>query len=98
MTSIEFAIKEASKQVGLPVELVDKVYKAYWKAIRDYIQSLDVKDISESEFSSLRTSFNIPSLGKLYTNFSRVQGVKSRFEYLQKIKNNDFNKEIKADV
>lgn len=99
MTSLELAISGASHKLGIPSELVGKVYKAYWLAIKQAIQPLPLKeDLGEEQFSNLRASINIPSLGKLYSSYDRVQGVKRRFKYLQQIKNNDQNKETKADV
>lgn len=99
ITSLELAISGASHELGLPSELVEKVYKAYWLAIKQVIQTLPLKeDLTEEDFSKLRASVNVPSLGKLYSSYDRVQGVKRRFKYLQQIKNNDQNKETQADV
>ena len=68
---------QVSKELNLPFRVVDKVYKSYWKSIRDTIQELPLKDdISEEEFQKLRTNFNIPSLGKLTCTYDRVKGVK----------------------
>jgi hypothetical protein len=99
MTTVEAAIFKASKKLNLPEELVGKVYKAYWKSIRQSIQPLPLKDdLTEEEFTKYKVSFNIPSLGKLYSSFNKIQGVKKRYQYLQKIKNNAQNKETKTDV
>ena len=99
MTSLEIAISGASHELGLPSELVERVYRAYWLAIKQAIQALPLKeDLTEDEFSELRVSFNIPSLGKLHSSYDRMRGVKRRFNYLQQIKNNAKDKETKADV
>lgn len=99
MTALELAILGASRELGLPSELVEKVYRAYWLAVKQAIQALPLKeDITENDFSELRASVNIPSLGKLYSSYDRVQGVKRRFKYLQQIKNNAENKETETDV
>lgn len=34
MTSLELAISGASHELGIPSELVGKVYRAYWLAIK----------------------------------------------------------------
>lgn len=34
ITSLELAISGASHELGLPSELVEKVYKAYWLAVK----------------------------------------------------------------
>lgn len=41
-------ITRISKELDLPIKVVDKTYKYYWKFIRDTIQSLPLKeDLSE---------------------------------------------------
>lgn len=99
MTALELAISGASHELGLSSELVEKVYRAYWLAIKQVVQALPFKgDLTEEDFFKLRASVNVPSLGKLYSSYDRVSGVKRRFEYLQQIKNNAQNKETKTDV
>ncbi len=34
MTALELAISGASSELGLPSKLVEKVYRAYWLAIK----------------------------------------------------------------
>lgn len=76
-----------SKELNIPEEVVDRAYKSYWEFIKTTIQTLPLKeDINEEEFSKLRTNFNIPSLGKLVCTFDRMEGVKKRFNYIKKIR------------
>lgn len=83
----EQIINTVSEELELPVDLVKNTYKAYWKFIRDTIQELPLKEeISEEEFSKLRTNFNIPSLGKLTCTRDRYIGVKKRFGYIQNLR------------
>lgn len=80
-------IGKVSKELDIPVEVVDAAYKSYWKFIKQTIQSLPLKDdIDEEEFAKLRTNFNIPSLGKLTCTFDRMMGVKKRFKYIKQIR------------
>lgn len=80
-------IGKVSKELDIPVEVVDVAYKSYWKFIKQTIQSLPLKeDISEEEFAKLRTNFNIPSLGKLTCTYDRMMGVKKRLEYIKQIR------------
>ena len=82
-------ISKVSQEMGLPPEVVDTAYKSYWKFIKQTIQSLPLKDdISEEDFTKLRTNFNIPSLGKLTCTFDRVVGVKKRFKYIKRLREN----------
>ena len=80
-------IDKVSQEMGLPPEVVDTAYKSYWKFIKQTIQSLPLKDdISEEDFTKLRTNFNIPSLGKLTCTFDRMVGVKKRFKYIKRLR------------
>lgn len=83
----EELLNNISRETGLlPIE-VDRTYKAYWRFIRDIIQELPLKEIStEEDFQKLRTNFNIPSLGKLSCTYSRVKGVRAKFNYIKKLR------------
>ena len=82
-------INKVSGDINLPPDTVDKIYKAYWRYIRDTIQTLSLKDnLSEEEFSKLKPNFNIPSLGKLTCTYKRYLGVKERFKHIKKLREN----------
>lgn len=79
-------ILSVSKNLGISPDVVEKVYKAYWLYIKTTIEALPLKeDLTEEEFSKLRTNFNIGSLGKLFVTYKHYVGIKKRFEYLRKI-------------
>lgn len=79
-------ILSVSKDLGISPDVVEKVYKAYWLYIKITIEALPLKeDLTEEEFSKLRTNFNIGSLGKLFVTYKHYVGIKKRFEYLRKI-------------
>ena len=80
-------VSTVSKELNIPEEVVSRAYKSYWEFIKTTIQTLPLKeDINEEEFSKLRTNFNVPSLGKLVCTFDRMEGVKKRFNYIKKIR------------
>lgn len=82
-------ISAVSKELNIPKEVVELSYKSYWEFIKQTIQDLPLKeDINEEEFSKLRTNFNIPSLGKLVCTYDKMVGVKNRYKYINKLKNN----------
>lgn len=84
-SSIEY---EVSKELNIPVEVVNAAYNSYWIFIRQTIQDLSLKeDITEEEFSKLKTNFNIPSLGKLSCTYDKIESVKKRFNYIKNIRN-----------
>lgn len=79
-------ITKVSKEIQLPYEVVNNTYKAYWRFIRDTIQNLPLKNITEEEFNNIRTNFNIPSLGKLTCTYDKLTKVRERFKYINKLK------------
>lgn len=82
-------IGKISQEMDIPLEVVDIAYKSYWKFIKQTIQSLPLKnDISEEEFAKLRTNFNIPSLGKMTCTFDRMVGIKKKFKYIKRLREN----------
>ena len=82
-------ILDVSRNLGISPDVVEKVYKAYWSFIKETIQALPLKDnLSEEEFSTLKTNFNVPSLGKLCVTWNRFVGCKKRYELIKKLRSN----------
>lgn len=79
---------DVSRTLNISPEVVEKVYKAYWQYIKSTIQALPLKEeLTEEEFSKLRTNFNIPSLGKLSCTLDKYKGTKKRFQLIGKLRN-----------
>ncbi|MBQ9391973.1 MAG: hypothetical protein IJU02_07260 [Lachnospiraceae bacterium] len=73
--------KRLAFQLGLPVDVIKKVYKSYWLFIKETINKLPFKeDLSREDFVKLKTSFNLPHLGKLYCNYDRWKAVKEIYD------------------
>lgn len=73
-------VSEVSKSTGLSKTFVNKVYRAYWRAVREYIKTLPLKDnLSEEEFLKIRPNVNIPSIGKLYVSLDRYKKLKKHY-------------------
>ena len=82
-------ILDVSRNLGISPDVIEKVYKAYWSFIKETIQALPLKDnLSEEEFSTLKTNFNVPSLGKLCVTWNRFVGCKKRYELIKKLRSN----------
>lgn len=80
-------LKKASDSLNLPEEVINVAYKSYWQFIRSTIQNLPLKEVSsEEQFSKLRVSFNLPSLGKLFCSWDKIQKVRRKLEYTKNIK------------
>lgn len=91
--SYQEILKRVSKELNLPLKVVKEAYESYWLFIRKSITDLPLKeDLSEEDFNKLRSNFNIPSLGKLACTYERMKGVKERFKYIDRIRN-ESNKE-----
>lgn len=60
----EQIIKTVAEEINLPEEVINNTYKAFWKYIKTTAEQLPLKNIDSESYDSLRTSFNIPSLGK----------------------------------
>ena len=72
-------IEKVADTLDLSRSFVDKTYKAYWKAVRQHITSLPLKnDMTEEEFIKLKPSVNVPSLGKLYVTYDRYKKIKKQ--------------------
>lgn len=76
------AIKQVSKDLGIPEYIVDSVYRSFWVFIRTKISGLDLKNVTCDEFDNLRTNFNIPSLGKLHCTKEEWIASKNRYKCL----------------
>ena len=80
-------VGKVSEELGLPKEVVNKTYKAYWLFIKRHIQSLPLKkNLNEGDFTELKTNFNIPSLGKLNCTYDRMLGIKKRYKLIKQIR------------
>lgn len=73
---------QVSEDLNIPVDRVRKVYKAFWRAVHEYVSSQPLKEnLSDDEFMKLRPNVNIPSLGKLYVTLDRYHGIKKKDDY-----------------
>lgn len=83
-------IRIVAKETGVPKKIVDRTYKAYWRAIREHITSLPLKDnLTDDEFKQLQPNINIPSIGKLYVTldrYRRMKRINEKFNQLKKDK------------
>ena len=93
-------IARVSEETGLPKTFVDKVYKAYWKAIRQYIKSLPLKeDMTDEEFAKLQPNINIPSLGKFFVTLDKYKKEKKKYNVkMENIRKYAAHKETQAQV
>ena len=71
--AIQDQIDIVATEMGLPKEVVTVAYRSHWEFIRDTLKEYPkYYDITEEQFNNLRVSFNIPSIGKLYTTWDKI--------------------------
>lgn len=76
-------IASVSEELNLPKTLVDRTYKSYWRAVREHITSLPLKeDLTDEEFLKLQPNVNIPSIGKLAVTLDRYKRMKKAYDIL----------------
>ena len=81
-------IAKVSIELNLPEDLVRNTYSEYWSYIRNTIEDLPLKNnLTQTDFSELRTNINVPSLGKINCTYERYMGMKERFNIINKIRN-----------
>jgi hypothetical protein len=81
-------ISKVAKEEGIPEKVVDRIYKSYWRAIREHIENLPLKEeLTEEEFKMLRPNVNIPAIGKLNVTLDKYKRIKKRFHYLKDMLN-----------
>ena len=82
-------VDEVASETSLSPKLVNRVYKAYWRAVREYVVSLPLKqELSDAEFMSTRPNINIPSIGKLYVTLDKYHRMKKLQEIIKSNNNN----------
>ena len=80
-------VTRVADSTGLSKRIVDRTYRAYWKAVREYIKSRPLKsDLTEEEFLKVRPNVNIPSIGKLYVTYERYKYLREKFGRIQELK------------
>lgn len=81
-------ITKIASQYNLSETLVNNTYLAYWESIREAISKLPLKEeMTKERFDTLKTNFNIPSLGKLNCTYEHMSGMQARFNYIKKLRN-----------
>lgn len=94
----EQIIGQTADNLSLSYRFVDKVYRAYWRVVREHISTLPLKeDLTDEEFAQLQPNVNIPSIGKLYVTADKYRWYKDKFEYIKQLRENKNNVEDNED-
>lgn len=87
---------KVGEELNLPPNIIKNTYKWYWAFIKNKIEELDFSnELSEQQFSNLKTSFNIVGLGKLASTYNKYR---KRIIKNKHITNDNKYKKDKTDV
>lgn len=80
---IDKAIQDTSKELVIPEDIVQLIVSLNWKFIREKIQDIDISSIkSKEDLDKIKSSFNLPSFGKLYTSIEKINKLRNQYNFL----------------
>lgn len=75
------AYKNVARKLCIDPSKVEEVYKSYWKFVKEHISDIGyVMEMSKEEIDSTDTNFNIPYIGKLYMDFTKLDNYKKQLK------------------
>lgn len=81
-STLNLAIIQVSRSLSVDTKLVDRIVKSYWKFISDKLENnKSFKGMDEEEFNDSILNFNIPFIGKLYTDYSKVNSYNNHIKF-----------------
>lgn len=86
---LKTVIEDLAKEYDLPTDVIEDIYDSQWDFIVETIEDLDFNDVTEENFKTLKTNFNIPALGKFYTTYYKVKNVREKRIEAERIARND---------
>lgn len=84
------AYRKASVQLGIPEKTIELIYRSYWGFIKNHLRELNLQSMTKDDFKTIPTNFNIPYIGKLYTNYEKKLSIKRKLEHVR-VKENQAN-------
>jgi spore coat polysaccharide biosynthesis protein SpsF (cytidylyltransferase family) len=76
-------MQELADEYKLTLAEIEAVYESQWDFMVDTVEDIDFDTVTEEDFKSLKTNFNIPTLGKFYTTFNKVKNVRRKSRELR---------------
>lgn len=81
------AIQQAASSLRIDRKLAERIYMSYWKFIRESLSSYGpMEDMTREEFASLSANFNVPYIGKLYTDYEKIVKYKRKQKFYKDVK------------
>ena len=79
--TLQEIMAQVAEDNNLPRKLVERTYMSYWRAIREHITSIPLKeDMTDEEFTNLQPNVNIPSIGKLFVTLDRYRRMRRMYK------------------
>lgn len=72
---LDLTIRKVARKLGVNYPLALMVYRSYWKYIHDTASTASLEE---------GVGFNIPYIGKLYTNKEKIDNYKKKKDYYDK--------------
>ena len=76
-------IRQTARKLSISPKQAEAIYSSYWKYIRETIESLPVRNMTEEEFEAATTNFNIPYIGKLYVEYGKIKNYQRQLKRYQ---------------
>lgn len=83
---LNWTLEQTAKDLQVDFKVVASVYKSYWRFIKEKIAEKEFLQMTEEDFSLVPTNFNIPFIGKLYTDYDKIQKYNRKLKYYQHVK------------
>jgi hypothetical protein len=82
--TLKKVILEASRDAGISYDIGNMLFRSIFECIKEKMKEVDVTSISKEEFDSMKTSFNLPGIGKFYLYWNKI--IKDRESINERIK------------
>lgn len=72
-STLKKVLDKTATELHVTPEVVEAVYKLYWKWIKNVIETSDIRSVkTEEDFYKVTSTINLPGLGKLYCSIPRT--------------------------
>ena len=82
--ALNSALRQAARRLSVDPKLVEGVYRSYWRFIREHVDGMRMKEMTQEEFDAATTNFNLPFIGKLYADKEKINKYNRQLKFLQK--------------
>lgn len=81
-------VLEVAQELGIEPKQAVQAYRRYWLWVKDTVEEMPLASTSEEDFPNIRSSINIPNLGKIHASYNRVQRINKSKQIINERTNN----------